>query len=522
MVAMPIPALLTGGLLQACVALGTGATDVPAPVWVFFDDNRAMPASIADTALTPRALERRALRRTLPGLIDRHDVAMPAVRVDAVAGTGAHVRTQSRWMCAVSAMATPAQEAALRALPGVTHVEPVGRGRAGWQGEQRVPPPDGWGASTDYGASHDQLAQIDLPRLHDSGRRGAGMVIGVLDTGFNRVHEAFNNPAHPLQVIAEWDFVNNDGNTGIQAGDPGNQHMHGTWILGTIGAYLPGTLVGGACDARFILCKTEVVPSETPIEEDYYVAGLEFIEAHGADVATSSLGYIDWYTQADLNGDIAVTTKAVNIATANGVVCCTAAGNEGHDSDPATASLLAPADAYNVITCGAATLSGAIASFSSSGPTADGRVKPELLACGVSTVTVDSTAATGLNAVSGTSLSTPLVAAAAACILQARPDYGVAQIRQALFATASRSDAKGLHPDPIFVEGHGLLRAYNAAMFGKNFADLNMDGAVNGADLGIMLGEWGRTGNIGAVWGDLNGDGVVNGGDLGRLLGQWG
>ena len=262
MVAMPIPALLTSGLLQACMALGTGATDVPAPVWVFFDDNRAMPASIADTALAPRALERRALRRTLPGLIDRHDVPMPAVRVDAVAGTGARVRTQSRWMCAVSAMATPAQEAALRALPGVTHVEPVGRGRAGWQGEQRVPPPDGWGASTDYGASHDQLAQIDLPRLHDSGRRGAGMVIGILDTGFNRVHEAFNNPAHPLQVIAEWDFINNDGNTGIQAGDPGNQHMHGTWIVGTIGAYLPGTLVGGACDASFVLCKTEVVPSE--------------------------------------------------------------------------------------------------------------------------------------------------------------------------------------------------------------------------------------------------------------------
>ncbi len=127
-----------------------------------------------------------------------------------------------------------------------------------------------------------------------------------------------------------------------------------------------------------------------------------------------------------------------------------------------------------------------------------------------------------LNAVSGTSLSTPLVAAAAACILQARPDYGVAQVRQALFATASRSDAQGLHPDPNFVKGHGLLRAYNAAMFGKNFADLNMDGAVNGADLGIMLGEWGRTGNIGEVWGDLNSDGVVNGGDLGRLLGQWG
>ena len=126
-------------------------------------------------------------------------------------------------------------------------------------------------------------------------------------------------------------------------------------------------------------------------------------------------------------------------------------------------------------------------------------------------------AATGLNAVSGTSLSTPLVAAAAACILQARPDYGVAQIRQALFATASRSDAQGLHPDPNFVEGHGLLRAYNAAMFGKNFAYLNMDGAVNGADLGFMLGGWGQPGIT-----DINQDGTTNGADLGQLLGSWG
>ena len=273
--------------------------------------------------------------------------------------------------------------------------------------------------------------------------------IGILDTGFNRVHEAFNNPAHPVNVLAEWDFVNNDGNTGIQAGDPDNQHWHGTWILGTIGAYMPGAMVGGAWEASFVLAKTEVVPTETPIEEDYYVAGLEFVEAHGADLATSSLGYIDWYTQADLNGHTCVTTKGVNIATANGMVCITAAGNEGHDADPATSTIIAPADAYDVITCGAVNVSGAIAGFSSSGPTADGRLKPEVLACGVATVSVHTTNTTGYQAISGTSLSTPLVAAATACILQARPDYGVAQVREALFATASRSDAAGLHPDPL-------------------------------------------------------------------------
>ena len=288
-----------------------------------------------------------------------------------------------------------------------------------------------------------------------------------------------------------------------------------------MGAYLPGSMVGAAYDAEFILCKTEDVPTETPIEEDYYVAGLEFIEARGADVATSSLGYIDWYTQADLNGRIAVTTVAVNVATSNGVVCCTAAGNAGHDANPTTSTLGAPADAFNVLTCGAVDINGAIVGFSSSGPTNDGRLKPELLACGLNTISVNSTNATGLNGVSGTSLSTPLIAAAAACILQARPDYDVRDIREALFATASRSDSAGLHPDPLFVEGHGILRAYEAATRGRRTADLNLDGSINGFDLGLMLGAWGHTGVPGFVLGDVTLDGLVGGDDLGALLGQW-
>ena len=519
---MPIPTLVVSSLLQVCLAgSAAGAADAPAPVWVFFKDNRATPSSLADTALTPRALARRALRRALPGLFDVHDVPMPATRATAVTGTGAQLRTQSRWLCAVSAMATPKQIEALRELPDVTHVEAVGRGRAGWQDEQELPPPEGWAASISYGAADPQLTQIEIPRLHARGYTGTGMVIGVLDSGFNRVHEAFNNPEHPLRVIAEWDFINNDGNTGIQAGDNSEQHKHGTWILGTMGAYLPGSMVGAAYDAEFILCKTEDVPTETPIEEDYYVAGLEFIEARGADVATSSLGYIDWYTQADLNGRIAVTTVAVNVATSNGVVCCTAAGNAGHDANPTTSTLGAPADAFNVLTCGAVDINGAIVGFSSSGPTADGRLKPELLACGLNTISVNSTNATGLNGVSGTSLSTPLIAAAAACILQARPDYDVRDIREALFATASRSDSAGLHPDPLFVEGHGILRAYEAATRGRRTADLNLDGSINGFDLGLMLGAWGHTGVPGFVLGDVTLDGLVGGDDLGALLGQW-
>lgn len=489
----------------------------PSKVWVYFADTRAEPCCAEDTVLSARALERRAARRTLPGLFDRRDVALDQAMVNAVAATGAHVHQQSRWLCAVSARATPAQVRALAALPGVVRVEPVRGGRSYSQDAVASPGAGSSLVGSEYGAALPQLSQIELVSLHSRGFRGAGVLVGVLDTGFHRVHEAFFSEQHPLNVVAEWDFINNDGQTGIEAGDAETQHRHGTWILGTMASYLPGSLVGAAYEASFVLAKTEDVSSETPVEEDNYVAGMEFIEAQGADLATSSLGYIDWYTQADLDGQTAVTSVAVNIATGNGLVCVTSAGNGGNDADPATSTILAPADAFDIIACGAVDVNGAMAGFSSTGPTADGRVKPELLARGVSTATVHSTNTTGLSGVSGTSLSAPVLSGALACVLQARPDLGVSQLREALFATASRT-AAGQGPDPLFVEGYGLARALPAAMHGLSAADLNFDGTVNGADLGMLLSQW----NLAEpLYGDLNGNGTVSGADLGMLLTQW-
>ena len=239
---------------------------------------------------------------------------------------------------------------------------------------------------------------------------------------------------------------------------PSSQHNHGTMILGCIGSYQPGELVGGAYDASFVLAKTEDTSGEYEAEEDNYVAGLQFIEANGADMATSSLGYIDWYTQSQLDGETAVTTIAMNIANSNGLHVCTAAGNEYHDSDPATSSLIAPSDAYRVITCGATDLGGSITSFSSEGPTADGRVKPEVLACGSSTDTVSPSSDTGYTTADGTSLSTPLVACAVACLIEAHPEWTVDELRDALFQTADDYVANGTH-DPLFVRGYGVVNA---------------------------------------------------------------
>lgn len=91
------------------------------------------------------------------------------------------------------------------------------------------------------------------------------------------------------------------------------------------------------------------------------------------------------------------------------------------------------------------------------------------------------------------------------------------------------TEALGVSADGRFVVGRGLFLAelgteqYVYACFladlgpsGSIVGDLNGDGVVNGADLGLMLGQWGTAGSA-----DLNADGIVNGADLGILLGNW-
>jgi subtilisin family serine protease len=457
----------TGTTNSASIALQGLFTERAAPVaaWVFFtdkgfSDGAQQSAAIAGLASTypTRAVERRRLRRTSPGLFDERDLPVAAPYIDAVLATGATRRTQSRWLNAISVELTPDQAQAIAALPFVRSIEPVAPRR---RDEARTRPAGPAPEGGFYGRSEDQLTQIDLIDVHTAGFTGQSVVIGILDTGFRRSHIAFNNPSNPLSVIAEYDFVDDDPNTAPEPGDPPSQHSHGTLILGTLGAYMPDELVGGAYSAQFILCKTEDTTQEVPQEEDFYVAGLEFIEFHGGDMATSSLGYIDWYSQSQLNGLTAVTTIGVNTATDNGVHCCTAAGNEGHDSNPNTSALLAPADAFEVISCGAVSGESSILGFSSDGPTADGRVKPELLARGDRTSTVSSSSDTGYTTASGTSLATPLVAAAVACLTSAHPEWSVDRMRSLLFTTATDFVANGV-PDPLFVRGYGIVQAGDA------------------------------------------------------------
>ncbi|MBU0717075.1 MAG: S8 family serine peptidase, partial [Planctomycetes bacterium] len=460
--------------------------------WVFFADKgvdsaRARDAALAEVAVTydPRAIERRRNRRTQPGLFDERDLPVAQHYIDAIEATGAKRQVVSRWLNGVSVRATGAQIGEIARLPFVDVVEPVRRARTveptvDDQAPVTATSPEGGGSRAtrlDYGFATDQLTQINVIALHDAGYTGAGVVIGVIDGGFIVDHLAFNDPTKPLTVIAAWDFLHGDGNVGIEPGDATGEHSHGTRVLGTIGAYRPGEFVGGAFDASFILCKTEDLVGEYPEEEDYWVAGLEFIEANGGDVATSSLGYVDWYDAEDYDGVTAPTSIAVNIATANGLHCVKSGGNGGHDADPGTWSIDVPGDAFEMIAVGNVNNRGVISGSSSDGPTADGRVKPEVLAWGTNTVTVSPDDPATYVVASGTSFSAPLVASAVACLVQAHPTWTPGQMRSHLFHTADYFVANGTF-EPTYVYGYGIVDAL-AALAG----DCNSNGVDDETDI---------------------------------------
>lgn len=456
-------------------------------VWVFFADKESATQKGYETAIrevaatySARALKRRALRRTRPGLFDFNDLPVSQSYVDAVEATGARTHIASRWLNAISVWATRTQAEQIVELPFVLKLEPVRGGRrvdvrdvpVGSVDEEmsQAGVPDGL-----YGEAELQLAQINLLALHDLGFTGEGVIIGALDTGFHRAHPAYNEPSHPINVVAEYDFVDEDGDTSMEPGDPPGQGVHGTQTLSIMAAYLPDSYVGAAYDASYILCKTEDDTSETTAEEDNFVAGLEFIESNGGDVATSSLDYPSFYSPWQMDGRTAVITQAVNIATANGVHCLNSAGNYNHDDDPNTSTIAEPVDALQVIAVGSVDFNGNIAGSSSDGPTADGRVKPEVLARGVNTRVVN--LSTGYTNANGTSFAVPLVAGTVACLVQAHPTWTVDQMRTYLMQSGDYYMANGTF-EPTYVRGYGIVDA-----LGAHSGDCNGNGIEDETDI---------------------------------------
>jgi len=441
-------------------------------VWVHFRDKGlsgpALDAALtqAEEDLSERATRRRAKVSPVKGarLVDATDLPLHRPYLDAVAATGARPRRESRWLNAASFDATEAQIRAIAALPHVAKVDLVNMFR---RDEAPVRPEDvaareahntelragkaaAW--SIDYGGTLSELVQANVPPLHDEGVTGAGVLIGMLDTGFRTSHVALA----PIPVIAAWDFVNDDGDVDNQEGDPSDANDHGTKTMSTIMGYAPGDHVGPAFGAQVVLAKTEDVDGEAPIEEDNWVAGIEWLETYGIDVASSSLGYLDWFTFADLDGNTAACTIAADLAVGKGIVVCNSAGNERGTSWD---HIIAPADGDSVIAVGAVTSADIYSYFSSPGPSADGRVKPDVCARGSGNHVCSSTSDTDYTSASGTSFSCPLTAGVAALVLSRVPSLTPMQVREALRETASQAAT----PDNDY--GWGIIDAHAAAHY---------------------------------------------------------
>jgi len=453
------------------------------PYWVFFHDKEVAdevtfnPDDYEFTHLTERALDRRALRGTITGPT-YEDLPVPATYIDEILGPDIKVRMVSKWLNAVSVIATAES---IEALSGNSVVKKTRRIHKVSKRVIKRNTRDEEVFLTDatYGASFDQNEQINAVEAHTMGYTGSDIWLLMLDTGFFTDHLAFQ----PERIVAEYDFIQGDSVTSNQEGDPTHQHNHGTSTAAVAGGNLEGYFRGTAFNCKFLLAKTEMVNDEIEAEEDFFVAALEWGEALGADIASSSLGYLNWYTyDEDLDGQTAITTQGIDYAASLGMVCVTAAGNEGNTD---WFHIIAPADADSVISVGAVDSDNIIAGFSSHGPTADGRIKPEVVARGVSTYIASADSVMAFRLGSGTSFATPIVAGATALVLEANPNWSPMMVREALMMTADMNTS----PDNSY--GFGLIDVVAAINydFGIVRGDVTEDDELTVNDAVLLL-EW--------------------------------
>tara|TARA_B110000046_G_scaffold179785_1_gene209516 strand:+ start:33 stop:1682 length:1650 start_codon:yes stop_codon:yes gene_type:complete len=290
-----------------------------------------------------------------------------------------------------------------------------------------------------------QLAMMNVHQMHEDGYRGEGMLIAVLDAGFKgaQLFKPLENIFKENRLIAAKDFVTNGGNPFLYSG-------HGTSAWSTIASDYKD-FIGTAPKAEFILCITEDVASEYRIEEYNWLVAAEYADSLGADIITSSLGYSSFsdgtmnYTYQDMDGQTAIITRASNLAIKKGLLVITSAGNEGNDP---WRYITAPADGPDNITVGSVKSDYSISSFSSQGPTADDRIKPDVVALGQGTTLLTSNGS--ISQASGTSFSAPLVAGFSAGIWQAHPEFTNLEVVDYLRNLGTRFD----NPDNYF--GYGI------------------------------------------------------------------
>ncbi|MDD3875818.1 MAG: S8 family serine peptidase [Bacteroidales bacterium] len=300
--------------------------------------------------------------------------------------------------------------------------------------------------SFNYGLSLNQIEMIGVDFMHNQGFTGSGMIIAVLDAGFYRVDslDVFDSIRDNGQILGTRDFV-----------EPGqnvyDSHTHGMMVLSLMGGNMPGQLIGTAPHASYWLLRSENAPTEYVIEEYNWVCAAEYADSLGADIINSSLGYYEFddtlqnYSYSDLNGQTAIVSRGANFAASKGILVVNSAGNAGQTS---WQRIIAPADAPGALTAGSVDFDQNYSSFSSVGPSSDGRGKPDVASQGEGTLVADTQ--NGIMSGNVTSFSAPLITGAVACLWGANPLATNWQVMQAIRQSAHQYN----NPDSLL--GYGI------------------------------------------------------------------
>lgn len=463
-------------------ALGAGpdhctAQIAPATYLVFFTDKSGSPYTVdqPESFLSARAIARRE-RQGIP--IDALDIPVNPAYVDGLLQAGVfQLMGVSKWFNAATIRTTDTLALdTLHQLPFVLGLRCVHDGRArSKRASDKFPSENGvMGGHYEgmYGASLRQIAMMNGHLLHQYGAKGQGRLIGVLDSGFDQVDvlPAFAPLRQRGGIVAAADMVTGDG-------DVYADHWHGRSVLAVMAAQLPGTLIGTAPDADYVLIRSEDAATEYVVEEDHWVRGAEWADSLGCDLLNTSLGYslfddsLQDHSYADMDGLTTRISIAAGIAAGKGMIPVTSAGNSG--SSP-WFHITAPADARDILAVGAVDADRSVAPWSSRGPSADGRLKPDVSAMGLGTLGLggDGTSPQRIN---GTSFSAPLVTGLVACLWQLHPERSAQEIMAAVRASAFHP----LAPGPEV--GHGVPDLWRAHLLlgGRDLLGLSAEAILN-------------------------------------------
>lgn len=412
---------------------------------VFFKDKQGngFTTSNPQAFLSNRAID----RRNRQGIsITEQDLPVTASYVEGVRSAGANTFFKTKWMNGVLVQCAPTLVATLTNLPYVDHVEFVAPNERLNTGRKKV-------THRIKGSRAGEVtqAQLDLngiDEMHREGIHGENMVIALFDAGFAGV-DATQPFQHILSegrinLAVSQDFVFNSDDI-FQYDD------HGTEVFSVIAAYQEGVFIGGAYKANYQLYVTEDASTEYRIEEYNWLFAAERADSAGVDVVNASLGYYDFddptmnYPKSAMDGKTTVVTRAAQLLADRGVVVVCSAGNEGNVSWKIVS---APADAFDILAVGAVDQSGARSSSSSIGPTADNRIKPDVMAMGSATAVIRANGSTGTT--SGTSLASPLITSLVTGVWQKYPDLTNREVISVIRKSATLANS------PNYFMGYGI------------------------------------------------------------------